>query len=77
MNIFEYLTRNCQGKPYFDEVGNIYATTKADNIVLNDETHELYLTANGEQIGDKILIDDLTESIITTTATEGLVTMMI
>lgn len=24
MNIFEYLTRNCKVKPYFDEAGNIY-----------------------------------------------------
>lgn len=30
MDIFEYLTRNCQGKPYFDEVGNIYVDEQKD-----------------------------------------------
>lgn len=53
------------------ETGDILATTKADNIVLNTETHELYLTANGEQIGDKVLIDELAEVVIETTAEDA------
>ena len=34
MNIFDYLTRNCKGKPYFDEVGNIYVSNYNANNVL-------------------------------------------
>jgi len=60
-----------------DEAGNSLATNKADNIVLNEETHELYLTANGEQIGDKVLIDELGDVLTEATKEEGLVTMII
>lgn len=59
-----------------DEVGNTYATTKADNIVLDEETHELYLTAEGQFIGNKINMEDL-GNIVVQANTEGLVTMMI
>lgn len=29
MNIFEYLTRNCKDKPYFDEAGNVYVDVQS------------------------------------------------
>lgn len=53
------------------ETGDLYATTKADNIVLDAETHELFLTANGEQVGDKVLIDDLVDVVIESTAEDS------
>lgn len=59
-----------------DEAGDTYATTKADNIVLDEETHELYLTAEGEQIGNRIHMEDLGDVIVQANS-EGLVTMMI
>ncbi len=59
-----------------DETGNMYAMTKADNIVLDEETHELYLTAEGQPIGDKIHMEDLGDVVIQA-SNEGLVTMMI
>ena len=59
-----------------EELNNVTATTKADNIVLNEETHELYLTANGEVIGNKIDMDTFGEAIVEN-AEDGLVTMII
>ena len=53
------------------ETGDLYATTKADNIMLDKDTHELYLTANGAQVGDKVLIDDLADVVIETTADDS------
>lgn len=47
-----------------DEFGNTYASTKADNIVLDQDTHELYLTAEGEPIGNKITISELGDSLV-------------
>ena len=49
---------------------------KADNIMLDTETHEIYLTANGEPIGDRITIDELGESIVTV-KDEGLIHVII
>lgn len=42
---------------------DVYATTKADNIKLDTDTSELYLTANGTPIGDKIAIDNLGDAL--------------
>lgn len=58
------------------DYGDIMATTKADNIVLDTETHEIYLTAEGEQIGDKISLNELTTSIVEN-ANEGLVSVIV
>ena len=49
---------------------------KADNIVLDTETHEIYLTANGEPIGDRITVDELGESIVSV-KDEGLIQVII
>lgn len=49
---------------------------KADNIMLDTETHEIYLTANGEPIGDRITIDELGESLVTV-KDEGLIQVII
>ena len=59
-----------------EELSGVTATTKADNIVLDEETHELYLTANGEAIGNKIDMDTLGDAIVDNTQ-DGLVTMII
>lgn len=58
------------------ETGNAENATKADNIVLDSETQELYLTSDGVQIGDKINLSDLGDDIVESNP-EGLVTMMI
>lgn len=60
-----------------EEISGIVVTTKADNIVLNEETHELYLTADGEVIGNKIDMDSLGSILVEATEEEGLVTMII
>lgn len=49
---------------------------KADNIVLDTTSHEIYLTSNGEPLGDKISIDELGDSIIETES-EGLIQVII
>ena len=58
------------------EASEVTRLEKADNIVLDGETKELYLTADGEQIGDKVKLSDLGDEIIQS-SDEGLVTMMI
>lgn len=60
-----------------EELSNVTATTKADNIVLDEESHELYLTANGEPIGNKIDMDTLSDVIVESTKEDGLVSMII
>ena len=60
-----------------DEMGDSLAMTKADNIVLDAETHELYLTADGKVIGDKIDMDDLGDVLVEANSEDGLVTMII
>ena len=59
-----------------EELNNVTATAKADNIVLDESTHELYLTANGEAIGNRIDMDELGDAIVEN-AEDGLVTMII
>lgn len=51
---------------------DIPTTTSIDNIYLDKETNELYLTSNGMAVGDKISLDDLGDTIIENTD-EGLV----
>lgn len=38
--------------------------TKADNVIFDEETHTLQLTANGKAIGDKVVINNTCEGII-------------
>ena len=49
---------------------------KADNLVLDEENKELYLTAEGNQIGNKVKLSDLGDEIVQS-SDEGLITMMI
>ncbi len=42
---------------------NVYAHTKADNIKLDTDTSELYLTANRKPIRDQITVDDLSNAL--------------
>lgn len=58
------------------EANEITRIEKADNLVLDSDTKELYLTAEGEQIGDKVKLSDLGNEIIQS-SDEGLVTMII
>ena len=59
-----------------DEIANTYNNIKADNIKLDDETKELYLTANGDAIGNKILIEQLGDSIAENTK-DGIIQVII
>lgn len=54
---------------------NINAT-KADNIKLDKETSELYLTANDKQIGDKITINELGDTLAEQTK-DGLIPIIL
>ena len=49
---------------------------KADNLVLDEENKELYLTAEGNQIGNKVKLSDLGNEIVQS-SNEGMITMMI
>ena len=49
---------------------------KADNLVLDEDNKELYLTAEGNQIGNKVKLSDLGNEIVQS-SDEGLITMMI
>lgn len=55
-----------------EEMNNIMAVTKADNIAVDDETHELYLTSEGNQIGDRIHLEDFGD-VVVSASTEGLI----
>lgn len=59
-----------------EELNNVIATTKADNIVLDEETHKLYLTSSGTAIGNRIDMDTLGNAIVDNSQ-DGLVTMII
>ena len=54
----------------------LYTNEKADNIVLDTETNEIYLTANGEPLGDRISIDELGDTIVETES-DGLIQVII
>ena len=58
------------------EANEITKLEKADNLVLDSENKELYLTAEGNQIGDKVKLSDLGNEIVQS-SDEGLITMMI
>ena len=58
------------------DVNEITRLEKADNLVLDSENKELYLTAEGNQIGDKVKLSDLGNEIVQSSG-EGLITMMI
>ena len=58
------------------EANKITRLEKADNLVLDNENKELYLTAEGNQIGDKVKLSDLGNEIVQS-SDEGLITMMI
>lgn len=47
-----------------DKMATTYDETKADNIKLDKDTSEIYLTSNNKQIGDKIAINDLSDTIV-------------
>ncbi|MBT9788623.1 hypothetical protein GPK90_04590 [Clostridium sp. MCC344] len=59
-----------------DKLAEAYDTTKADNINLDSETSELYLTANGKAIGDKISINTLGDAIADDTE-DGLIKVIL
>ena len=59
-----------------DKLAETYDTTKADNIKLDAETSELYLTAHGKAIGDKIAINDLGDAIADDTE-DGLIKVIL
>lgn len=59
-----------------DKLAETYDTNKADNIKLDTDTSELYLTANGKPIGDKIAINDLGDAIADDTE-DGLVKVIL
>lgn len=58
------------------ETGDIMAATKADNIMLDNETKELYLTANGNVIGNKINLSDLGDKLVESSE-EGLIQILL
>ena len=58
------------------EASEVTRLEKADNIILDSENKELYLTAEGAQIGDKVKLSDLGDEIVQS-SDEGLITMMI
>ena len=66
---------DAQIKALFD-ANEITRLEKADNLVLDSENKELYLTSEGEQIGDKVKLSDLGNEIVQS-SDEGLITMMI
>ena len=53
-----------------------YDETKADNIKLDKDTSEIYLTANDKQIGDKITINDL-GNVIAEETKDGLIPIIL
>ena len=55
----------------------VFTNEKADNIKLDTETSEIYLTANGEPLGDRISIDELGDVIIEAEEDEGMIQVII
>lgn len=58
------------------DISGTTSKAKADNIVLDKETNELYLTSSGNPIGDRVNIGDLGEAIVET-ADEGLIQVIL
>ena len=59
-----------------DKMAAAYDVAKADNIKLDTESSELYLTSNGKTIGDKISLNDLGDEIADTTE-DGLIKVVL
>ena len=59
-----------------EEMAETYHNTKADSMKLDVETHELYLTANGQEIGDKIHLSDLGD-LVAEASEDGLITVVL
>nr|DAO89519.1 MAG TPA: hypothetical protein [Caudoviricetes sp.]DAT52526.1 MAG TPA: hypothetical protein [Caudoviricetes sp.] len=59
-----------------NKMATTYDETKADNIKLDKESSEIYLTANDKQIGDKIAINDLGDTIADETK-DGLIPIIL
>ena len=55
----------------------LYTNDKADNIRLDKETNEIYLTANGEPIGDRITIEELGDTLVEVHEDDGLIQVII
>lgn len=74
LQAFDQLMLQTQAKlDKLEDIAESMETQKADNIVLNPETNEIYLTSNGEIIGNKITVDELSDVIVDATVDEGLV----
>ena len=74
LQAFDQLMLQTQAKlDKLEDIAESIETQKADNIVLNPETNEIYLTSNGEIIGNKITVDELSDVIVDATMDEGLV----
>ena len=77
LNAIDMAMLQLEGKiKQVDEIANTYNSTKADNIRLDEKTKELYLTANGDAVGDKILIEQLGDSIAENTK-DGVIQVII
>lgn len=59
-----------------NKIAETYDSSKADNIKLDKETSELYLTANDKPIGDKITINELGDTLAEQTK-DGLVPIIL
>lgn len=59
-----------------DKMATTYDETKADNIKLDKDTSEIYLTAHDKQIGDKITINDL-GNVIAEETKDGLIPIIL
>lgn len=59
-----------------DKMAAAYDASKADNIKLDTESSELYLTSNGKTVGDKISLNDLGDEIADTTE-DGLIKVVL
>lgn len=59
-----------------DKMATAYDEGKADNIKLDKDTSEIYLTAKDKQIGDKIAINDLGDTIAEQTK-DGLIPIIL
>lgn len=59
-----------------EEMAETYNTTKADNIKLDADSKQLYLTSSGSAIGNKISINDIGDSIAENT-NDGLIQVII
>lgn len=59
-----------------EEISRIYDDSKADNIALDIDHHQLYLTAKGNAIGKKIALGELGDA-VADAAEDGLITVIL